>query len=138
MGWNVVRYCYHTQNAKRADLILSIIQKRTSFCKLLLNVFSTNEGVYSQLLATKGVDWFASYVYSLRNALFHEIITPLDEEWQTIFKSAYLILKQISDICIAMINRVMEFPQSKENLRFPLPWHRCCSSAAPTAFDPAL
>lgn len=79
------------------------------------NVFSTNEGVYSQLLATKGVDWFASYVYSLRNALFHEIITPLDEEWQTIFKSAYLILKQISDICIAMINRVMEFPQSKEN-----------------------
>lgn len=82
------------------------------------NIFSANEGVYSQLLATKGIDWFASYVYSLRNALFHEIITPLDEEWQIIFKSAYLILKQVSDICIAMINRVMEFPQMQENAVF--------------------
>lgn len=82
------------------------------------NIYSANEGVYSQLMATKGVDWFASYVYSLRNALFHEIITPLDEEWQTIFKSAYLILKQVSDICITMINRVIEFPQSQENAVF--------------------
>ena len=82
------------------------------------NIFSANEGTYSQLLATKGVDWFASYVYSLRNALFHEIITPLDEEWQAIFKSAYLVLKQVSDICIAMINKVMEFTQSKENAVF--------------------
>lgn len=82
------------------------------------NIYSANEGAYSQLIATKGVDWFASYVYSLRNALFHEIITPLDEEWQTIFKSAYLILKQVSDICITMINRVIEFPQSQENAVF--------------------
>lgn len=82
------------------------------------NIYSANEGVYSQLIATKGVDWFASYVYSLRNALFHEIITPLDEEWQIIFKSAYLVLKQVSDICIATINRIIEFPQSKENAVF--------------------
>lgn len=82
------------------------------------NIYSANEGVYSQLMATKGVDWFASYVYSLRNALFHEIITPLDEEWQTIFKSAYLILKQVTDVCITMINRVIEFPQSQENAVF--------------------
>ena len=82
------------------------------------NIFSANEDVYSQLVATKGVDWFASYVYSLRNALFHEIITPLDEEWQAIFKSAYLILKQVSDICIAIINRIIEFPQSQENAVF--------------------
>lgn len=82
------------------------------------NIYSANEGTYSQLIATKGVDWFASYVYSLRNALFHEIITPLDEEWQAIFKSAYLILKQVSDICIAMIDRIIEFPQSQENAVF--------------------
>lgn len=82
------------------------------------NIYSANEGVYSQLIATKGVDWFASYVYSLRNALFHEIITPLDEEWQTIFKSAYLVLKQVSDVCIATINRIIEFPQSQENAVF--------------------
>ena len=82
------------------------------------NIYSANEGVYSQLIATKGVDWFASCVYSLRNALFHEIITPLDEEWQTIFKSAYLILKQVSDICIVTINRIIEFSQSQENAVF--------------------
>lgn len=82
------------------------------------NIYSTNEGMYSQLIAAKGVDWFASYVYSLRNALFHEIITPLDEEWQTIFKSAYLILKQFSDVCIVTINRIIEFSQSQENAVF--------------------
>ena len=82
------------------------------------NVYAVNEGTYSQLMATKGVDWFAGYVYSLRNALFHEIITPLDEEWQTIFKSAYLILKQISDICIEVLNRILEFPTIKENQLF--------------------
>ena len=79
------------------------------------NLYSANEGVYSQLMTTKGVDWFASYVYSLRNALFHEIITPLDEDWQIIFKSAYLILKQVSDICISTINSIMELPASQEN-----------------------
>ena len=79
------------------------------------NVFSANEGAYSQLLAKNGVDWFASYVYSLRNALFHEIITPLDEKWQQIFKSAYLILKQVSDICIDIINGIVDFPSSQEN-----------------------
>ena len=41
--------------------------------------------------------WFVSFAYRLRNALFHEIIDPLDEEWQQIFKSAYLVLKQIVD-----------------------------------------
>ena len=82
------------------------------------NIYSTNEGMYSQLIATKGVDWFASYVYSLRNALFHEIISPLDEEWQTIFKSAYLILKQFSDVCMVTINSIIEFSQSQENAVF--------------------
>lgn len=36
--------------------------------------------------------WFLDFVYRLRNALFHEIIDPLDEEWQVIFKNAYLVL----------------------------------------------
>ncbi len=44
--------------------------------------------------------WFLDYVYRLRNALFHEIIDPLDEEWQIIFKSAYLVLKEIVDMNI--------------------------------------
>lgn len=82
------------------------------------NIYASHIGKYSSLIATRAVDWFASYVYSLRNALFHEIISPLDEEWQTIFKSAYLLLKQISDICISCISQIEEFPKEKENAVF--------------------
>ena len=41
--------------------------------------------------------WFISFVYRLRNALFHEIIDPLNDEWQVIFKNSYHVLKQIVD-----------------------------------------
>lgn len=41
--------------------------------------------------------WFIDFVVSLRNALFHEIIDPLDEEWQLIYKNAYLALKELLD-----------------------------------------
>ena len=41
--------------------------------------------------------WFVDFVISLRNALFHEIIDPLDEEWQLIYKNAYLLLKEVLD-----------------------------------------
>lgn len=47
--------------------------------------------------------WFLSFAYRLRNALFHEIIDPLNEEWQLIFKSAYLVLKEIVDGNIAYL-----------------------------------
>ena len=36
-------------------------------------------------------------------SIFHEIIDPLDEEWQVIFKNAYLVLKEIVDLNIATI-----------------------------------
>lgn len=41
--------------------------------------------------------WFIDFVIGLRNALFHEIIDPLDEEWQLIYKNAYLALKELLD-----------------------------------------
>lgn len=41
--------------------------------------------------------------YLMKHALFHEIIDPLDEEWQVIFKNAYLVLKEIVDLNIAAI-----------------------------------
>ena len=41
--------------------------------------------------------WFLKFVYFLRNALFHEIIDPLEKFWQDIFKHAYLALKEILD-----------------------------------------
>lgn len=79
------------------------------------NVYAQHKEKYSDLIVSRAINWFADYVYSLRNALFHEIISPLDEEWQIIFKSAYLILKQVSDICISSISRIEDFPKSKEN-----------------------
>ena len=57
-------------------------------------------------------------MYALRNALFHEIISPLDIEWQAIFKSAYLLLKQVSDICISCISQIEEFPRTQDNAVF--------------------
>lgn len=61
---------------------------------------------YRQLfeeLKTNSVIWFLDFVYRLRNALFHEIIDPLNEEWQIIFKNAYLVLKEIVELNIAEI-----------------------------------
>lgn len=82
------------------------------------NIYSSYKDDYSQLIATKAIDWFANYVYSLRNALFHEIISPLDEEWQVIFKSAYSILKIISDICISCVAGIEDIAKNQENVVF--------------------
>lgn len=79
------------------------------------NVISSNKDYYYRLISTKGIEWFSNYVYALRNALFHEIISPLDEEWQAIFKSAYLVLKQVSDICISYISQICDFPTIQDN-----------------------
>ena len=68
---------------------------------------SFEENWYKKLLETKktnSIVWFLSFVYRLRNALFHEIINPLDEEWQIIFKNAYLVLKEIVDLNINELN----------------------------------
>lgn len=57
-------------------------------------------------LRQNSVLWFLDFVYRLRNALFHEIIDPLDEEWQVIFKNAYLVLKEIVDLNIATLEAI--------------------------------
>lgn len=79
------------------------------------NIYVTRIGEYAPLMATKAVEWFADYVYALGNALFHEIISPLDEGWQAVFKSAYLLLKQVADICISYISRIEDFPKAQDN-----------------------
>lgn len=50
--------------------------------------------------------WFVGFVYRLRNALFHEIIDPLDSQWQKLFKNAYLVLKEIVDTNIRRMKTV--------------------------------
>lgn len=52
----------------------------------------------------KSVMWFLDFVYRLRNALFHEIIDPLDPDWQLVFKNAYLVLKEIVDKNVTYID----------------------------------
>ena len=61
-----------------------------------------------------GILWFLDFVYRLRNALFHEIIDPLDEEWQMIFKSAYLVLKEIVDLNIQEIEQQLAAENKKQ------------------------
>ena len=70
---------------------------------------ASEEECFSKLyesLRQNSVLWFLDFVYRLRNALFHEIIDPLDEEWQVIFKNAYLVLKEIVDLNIAAIDTI--------------------------------
>ena len=59
-----------------------------------------------ETLKTNSILWFLDFAYRLRNALFHEIIDPLDEEWQVIFKNAYLVLKEVVDLNIAEIDAI--------------------------------
>ena len=57
--------------------------------------------------------WFLNFVYFMRNALFHEIIDPLDSFWQDLFKHSYLALKEILD---GNINYFLEEEEIKELL----------------------
>ena len=57
-------------------------------------------------MRSNSVLWFLDFVYRLRNALFHEIIDPLNEDWQLVFKNAYLVLKEIVDKNIDYINSI--------------------------------
>ena len=60
--------------------------------------------------------WFISFVYRLRNALFHEIIDPLNDEWQVIFKNSYHVLKQIVDQNIWRLNMYKLLPSASKKV----------------------
>ena len=72
---------------------------------------ASEEEWFKKLYKTRNqnsIIWFLSFVYRLRNALFHEIIDPLNEEWQIVFKNAYLVLKEIVDLNIQIIDEKKE------------------------------
>mgnify|MGYP004588426255 FL=1 len=58
--------------------------------------------------------WFISFVYRLRNALFHEIIDPLNDEWQVIFKNSYHVLKQVVDQNIWRLKQLKLLPLASQ------------------------
>ena len=67
--------------------------------------------------------WFLNFVYFMRNALFHEIIDPLDSFWQEIFKHSYLALKEILD---GNINYFLEESTVKQII-YALAWDEISS-----------
>lgn len=52
--------------------------------------------------------------YRLRNALFHEIIDPLNDEWQVIFKNSYHVLKQVVDQNIWRLKQLKLLPSASQ------------------------
>ncbi len=68
--------------------------------------FIHNETPLTTTEEQKAYLWFISYAYRLRNALFHEIIDPLNSQWQYVFKNAYLALKQIVDSNILRLKHI--------------------------------
>lgn len=72
------------------------------------DLLASEQEWFNKLYETRNqnsIIWFLSFVYRLRNALFHEIIDPLNEEWQIVFKNAYLVLKEIVDLNIQIIHK---------------------------------
>ncbi|MBO6263141.1 MAG: hypothetical protein J6N93_02555 [Clostridia bacterium] len=70
---------------------------------------------YCGLIKENGISWFIDFVVSLRNALFHEIIDPLDNEWQEIFKTAYFILKNFLDKNVELLSKKHHIPNDLSN-----------------------
>lgn len=100
------------------DLKLALTSMKDPYIKkenLLLTQSPCNNFIY---LCEDGADipkidtykWFLNFIYFMRNALFHEIIDPLDSFWQEIFKHSYLVLKEILD---GNINYFLEKEHSK-------------------------
>ncbi len=47
--------------------------------------------------------WFIDFAYKLRNILFHFIIDPMNENWQSLFKYTYLALKHLTEENIRLL-----------------------------------
>lgn len=108
------------------DLKLALTSMKDPYIQkenLLLTQSPCNNFIY---LCEDGADipkidtykWFLNFVYFMRNALFHEIIDPLDAFWQEIFKHSYLVLKEILD---GNINYFLEKERVK-SLIFAIAW----------------
>ena len=63
---------------------------------------------------TRDLIFINASVYRLRNALFHEIIDPLNDEWQVIFKNSYHVLKQVVDQNIWRLKQLKLLPSASQ------------------------
>lgn len=100
-------FCVRASDAiKNSCLNASIGDNHKLLSQVPFTEFLQKKGTLTTAENQRAYLWFVSFVYRLRNALFHEIIDPLDSEWQIIFKNAYLVLKQIVDANIARLKMV--------------------------------
>lgn len=94
----MISFCNRGLNSVKATCLQADISENH---KLLVQApvadYVESYGSLSQIEKQRAFLWFVGYAYRLRNALFHEIIDPLDSDWQSLFKNAYLVLKQIVD-----------------------------------------
>ena len=81
-------------------------------CQVPITEFLQSFGSLTKIQEQHAYIWFINYSYRLRNALFHEIIDPLDPKWQAIFKCAYMVLKQIVDANIEWLRETKLFVQN--------------------------
>ncbi len=86
-----------TESIKSSCLSVDVSEDHKLLAQSPVTDFLQSFGELSPLEEQRAFLWFIGYSYRLRNALFHEIIDPLDATWQLIFKNAYLVLKQIVD-----------------------------------------
>lgn len=89
------------QDKKENEYRLIIQQPFNLFSEFLIAEKSQAQMDYCyKRIREDGASWFIDFVIGLRNALFHEIIDPLDALWQKTFKAAYLLLKEFLDLNI--------------------------------------
>lgn len=96
-----------------SDFVTLFIKTWFAFVSTLREMYPA-EIPYYQATGDSRYLWFISFVYRLRNALFHEIIDPLNDEWQVIFKNSYHVLKQVVDQNIWRLKQLKLLPSASQ------------------------
>lgn len=114
----MLAFCARALNAIKASCLNSEFGAEHKLLSQMpiTNFLQSIEGGKEMTLADKekAYLWFISFVYRLRNALFHEIIDPLNDEWQVIFKNSYHVLKQVVDQNIWRLKQLKLLPSASQ------------------------
>ena len=114
----MLAFCARALNAIKASCLNSEFGAEHKLLSQMpiTNFLQSIEGGKEMTLADKekAYLWFISFVYRLRNALFHEIIDPLNDEWQVIFKNSYHVLKQVVDQNIWRLKQLKLLPLASQ------------------------
>lgn len=114
----MLAFCARTLNAMKASCLNAQFGAEHKLLSQMpiTNFLQSIEDGEEMTLADKekAYLWFISFVYRLRNALFHEIIDPLNDEWQVIFKNSYHVLKQVVDQNIWRLKQLKLLPLASQ------------------------